>query len=264
MTEANPSVLDSRDTPDSNFEPVTHQANQPRQDAERPDTPDANLAEQRATPPAAPNLPWYFAEKYVWKFGAKGTPYLVAKPEFQAAVERDCEAAVKAGCNAIANDHPDWAEAKEQIEMMTLSAQDTLHSRRALHSREGDAFERHLVERCTSNAVYAAIAQFELLNWAEQLANKGEDSGQNEKYMDKEAKCDDFQRIAVLDYCVLLQIRDDDCKVDLADPRTWKKAAGRILRRNADFARDDVLDANTPATTQTAGVAAARQTARRF
>lgn len=270
--QVNGSVLDPRDVNVPSKEPMASALSQPR----AVETPDSDVIDDNRRDQinaSAPALAPYHAEKYTWKFSAGGKPYLspletyltyVAGRKAKPGVAGTHGAASRVADFALGMIYPGGERGKTEeaalVERLKVSAKEFLLDARASSELEGKAFERHLIDRVTRNASYAASTQFELENWAERAAAAGRDASEHQSFGEKESRMLRFALEAGKWYAVVREILPD-AKLD-AD--AFDRAATGIVYETAESEGRKLLSPLQLNERQKAGADAAKISVRRF
>jgi len=231
------------------------------------------VVQPSVAPTEIPSLPMYLAEKYSLKQASSGRWYLSPLAtflEYVAGTKASNGQPVTHGAAARAAEYgfglvyPNGEDGKtteaQRVNEMVEEANAFLLSLQAFSDNEAKAFERFLIDRATRNAVYAAITQFELENWASRARARGQNASEHENYGEKESRLQSFAlaagvSLAIVRYVLPTQSMEAD---------VFDKAASRIVYENANYESSRLFTPSTSDQMAQAALDSAKLTARRF
>lgn len=185
-------------------------------------------------------LPPWLSEKFHWMKGAGGKSYLQPNPEFMAAVIADAPKFLQYGYRCLIDKEGNAIESVERTAVNDMSATFALvrESLRGFDEseREDGALKRYLLERVTSNIVYAAITQFEIDNWAARAASAGKDASDHQNFGEKTSRRDEFAHNGAIFHAIAKNVFPD-VKVDAT---TFEKQAKQLIYQQARMRTQDL------------------------
>lgn len=194
-------------------------------------------------------LPPWLAEKFHWQQSASGRAYLQPNTEFLAAVETDAPKFQEYGYRCLIGQDGKPVKSEERKAVDDMSSTFALIRESLMgfdeSEREENALRRYLLERVTSNLVYAAITQFEIDNWAARAASAGKDASDHQNFGEKQARRDEFAHNGAVFHAVLMNVFPD-VKIDAS---TYAKQARQLIYQQARM-RTQELASPEPASAQ--------------